>query len=154
LVRQVAEQLKIESFHAECLPQQKLEVIRQLIEKGDIVTMVGDGINDAPALSLAHLSIAVAADINLSSANADMVMMNRHIEELGTALTQARRTRSVIRQNVIWALMYNFTAIPLALIGLVPPWLAALGMSLSSVVVVANSSRLLRLRIKGNSKIV
>ena len=154
LVRQVAEQLKIESFHAECLPQQKLEVIRQLIEKGDIVTMVGDGINDAPALSLAHLSIAVAADINLSSANADMVMMNRHIEELGTALTQARRTRSVVRQNVIWALMYNFTAIPLALIGLVPPWLAALGMSLSSVVVVANSSRLLRLRIKGNSKIV
>jgi len=74
------------------------------------------------------------------------VMMNRHIEEIIPAISQARRTRRVIRQNVVWAILYNFTAIPLALAGLVPPWLAAIGMSLSSVVVVLNSSRLLKLK--------
>jgi Cu2+-exporting ATPase len=78
--------------------------------------------------------------------NADMVMMNPHIEVLANAIAQARRTRWVIRQNVIWALLYNFSVIPLAFMGLVPPWLAAIGMSLSSVVVVLNSSRLSRLK--------
>ena len=153
LVEHVAQQLGIESFHAECRPQQKTEVLEQLIQKGDIVAMVGDGINDAPALSLAHLSIAVARDINLTSVNADMVMMNRHIEEIIPAIDQARRTRRVIRQNVVWAILYNFIAIPLALAGLVPPWLAAIGMSLSSVVVVLNSSRLLKLKAKAATEI-
>ena len=148
LVEHVAQQLRIQSFHAECRPREKTEVLEQLIQKGDIVAMVGDGINDAPALSLAHLSIAVARDINLTSVNADMVMMNRHIEEIIPAIVQARRTRRIIRQNVVWAILYNFTAIPLALVGLVPPWLAAIGMSLSSVVVVLNSSRLLKLKAK------
>ncbi len=146
LVEHVARQLGIDSIYAECRPQQKAEVLEQLIDSGDIVAMVGDGINDAPALSLAHLSVAVARDINLSSVNADMVMMNPHIETLINAISQARRTLSVIRQNVSWALLYNASAIPLALVGLVPPWLAAIGMSLSSVVVVLNSSRLLRLK--------
>jgi len=146
LVEHVAQQLRIDSVYAKCQPQQKAEVLERLIDEGDIVAMVGDGINDAPALSLAHLSVAVARDINLSSVNADMVMMNPHIEVLANAITQARRTRWVIRQNVIWALMYNFSAIPLAFMGLVPPWLAAIGMSLSSVVVVLNSSRLSKLK--------
>jgi Cu2+-exporting ATPase len=145
LVEHVAQQLGIETAHAECRPEQKKAVLEQLIEHGDIVAMVGDGINDAPALNLAHLSIAIARDINITSVNADMVMMNRHIEEIETAIVQARRSRRIIRQNVVWAVLYNFTAIPLALVGLVPPWLAAIGMSLSSVVVVLNSSRLLRL---------
>jgi Cu2+-exporting ATPase len=148
LVEHVARQLRIESFHAECRPRQKIEVLDQLIKQGDIVAMVGDGINDAPALSLAHLSIAVARDVNLTSVNADMVMMNRHIEEIIPAINQARRTRRIIRQNVAWAILYNFTAIPLALAGLVAPWLAAIGMSLSSVLVVLNSSRLLKLKAK------
>jgi Cu2+-exporting ATPase len=146
LVKQVARQLGIDSVYEECQPRQKAEVLQQLIDQGDIVAMVGDGINDAPALSLAHLSVAVARDINLSSVNADVVMMNPHIEVLTNAIAQARRTRWVIRQNVIWALLYNFSAIPLAFMGLVPPWLAAIGMSLSSVVVVLNSSRLSRLK--------
>ena len=146
LVEHVASQLGIDSIVAECRPQQKAKVLQQLIDSGDIIAMVGDGINDAPALSLAHLSVAVARDINLSSVNADMVMMNPHIETLINAISQARRTLSVIRQNVSWALLYNASAIPLALAGLVPPWLAAIGMSLSSVVVVLNSSRLLRLK--------
>ena len=146
LVKHVAQQLGIDSVYAQCRPQQKAEVLQQLIDRGDIVAMVGDGINDAPALSLAHLSVAVARDINLSSVNADIMMMNPHIEVLTNAIDHARRTGSIIRQNVIWALLYNFTAIPLAIMGLVPPWLAAIGMSLSSVVVVLNSSRLLRLK--------
>jgi len=141
----VAQQLGIETVHAECRPAQKKAVLEQLIAHGDIVAMIGDGINDAPALNLAHLSIAIARDINITSVNADMVMMNRHIEAIKTAIVQARRSRRIIQQNVVWAVLYNFTAIPLALVGLVPPWLAAIGMSLSSVVVVLNSSRLLRL---------
>jgi Cu2+-exporting ATPase len=146
LVKHVAEQLGIDSIYSECRPQHKIAVLERLIGAGDVVAMVGDGINDAPALSLAHLSVAVARDINLSSVNADMVMMNPHIEVLVDAVTQARRTRRIIRQNVTWAMLYNFSAIPLAIMGLVPPWLAAIGMSLSSVVVVLNSSRLLRLK--------
>jgi Cu2+-exporting ATPase len=146
LVEHVAQQLGIDSVYAEYRPQQKAELLEQLIDAGDIVAMVGDGINDAPALNLAHLSVAVARDINLSSVNADMVMMNPHIEVLINAIDQARRTLWAIRQNVVWALLYNVSAIPLAIMGLVPPWLAAIGMSLSSVVVVLNSSRLLRLK--------
>lgn len=150
LVNYVAQQLGIDSVYSECRPQQKADILEQLIDEGDIVAMVGDGINDAPALSLAHLSVAVARDINLSSVDADIVMMNPHIEALTSAIDQARRSREVIRQNVIWALLYNFTAIPLAIMGLVPPWLAAIGMSLSSVVVVLNSSRLSRLKAAVN----
>ena len=146
IVSHVAQLLGIDSVYAECQPQHKVDVLKRLISNGDTVAMVGDGVNDAPALSLAHLSIAVARDINLSSVNADIVMMNPQIEVLALAVAQAHRTRWVIRQNVIWALIYNFSAIPLAIMGLVPPWLAAIGMSLSSVVVVFNSSRLLRLK--------
>ena len=153
LVKSVATQLGIDSVYADCRPQWKAEVLEQMIDEGDIVAMIGDGVNDAPALNLAHLSVAVARDINLSSANADMVMMNPQIGVLSIAIAQAQRTRSVIRQNVSWALLYNFSAIPLAIMGLVPPWLAAIGMSLSSVVVVLNSSRLLRLKPEPKSEI-
>lgn len=154
LVKSVATQLGIDSVYSDCRPEWKAEVLEQMIDEGDIVAMIGDGVNDAPALNLAHLSVAVARDINLSSANADMVMMNPQIGVLSVAIAQARRTRSVIRQNVCWALLYNFSAIPLAIMGLVPPWLAAIGMSLSSVVVVLNSSRLLRLKSEPESEII
>ena len=140
--RSVADRLGIEEVHSSCKPKHKLCLLDQLIDQGKIVAMVGDGINDAPAMSKAHLAIALARNINLASANADMVLANSDLGVLIAARRVAQKTFAIIRQNIAWALLYNTCAIPAALLGYVPPWLAGIGMSLSSVIVVLNASRL------------
>ena len=141
--RRVSTALGISEVHAAMTPQQKLEHVAALQAAGAVVAMVGDGINDTPVLAQAHLAIAMGSGAPLAQLRADMVLMSAQPADLAYALTVARRTRSVVRQNIGWAAAYNLIAIPLAAAGFVTPWLAAIGMSVSSLVVVANSMRLL-----------
>ena len=106
--------------------------------------MVGDGINDAPVLSGADASIAPADSALLAQTSADVIMLGDQLEPVVTAIEVSRKTIRIVRQNLAWAVLYNVTALPLAVAGLVPPWLAAIGMSASSLIVVLNALRLSR----------
>ncbi len=138
----LAQELGIDEAHGGCLPEEKLATLDQWIEAGDVVAMVGDGINDAPALSRAHLGIAITRHVNLAAANADLAVSADSLGVINVTRHLANRTFRIIHQNIIWALTYNILAVPAALAGMVPPWLAGIGMSLSSVVVVVNAARL------------
>ncbi|NND69232.1 MAG: cadmium-translocating P-type ATPase, partial [Halioglobus sp.] len=140
----LAQRLGIKTVLTGRSPQQKMQHIADLQNAGAVVAMVGDGLNDAPVLARADASFAVAGATDLARAEADFVISDGDLGQIARARQHARRCRSVIRQNIAWALAYNLCAIPLAALGLVPPWAAALGMSASSLLVVANSLRLAR----------
>ncbi len=119
-----------------------MERVRDLQRRGEAVAMVGDGLNDAPVLGVADASFAVADATDLARTQADFVIADGDLRQVVRTWRTALRCRSVIRQNLCWALGYNLCAIPLAALGHVPPWAAAIGMSASSLLVVLNSLRL------------
>ena len=125
-------------------PEGKREYVAHLQRGGAVVLAVGDGINDAPVLAQAQVSIACASGAPLAQAGADAVLAHGRVAEIANALKMARRTRRVVRQNLAWAFAYNVIAIPLAATGYVTAWMAGIGMSVSSLLVVANAWRLLR----------
>ncbi len=116
--------------------------MRALEASGRRVVMVGDGVNDVAVLAGAGVSIALANAADIARANADCMLLAGDLWRIPQALAKARQTGTVIRQNVVWAIGYNAAAIPFAAAGLVPPWLAAIGMTASSLVVIANALRL------------
>ncbi|NWN91497.1 cadmium-translocating P-type ATPase [Marinobacter adhaerens] len=141
-VREIAELLGIDEAIGQASPEQKLEVLKKLKAEGHQVMMVGDGLNDLPSMAGAGISVAMGTAADLTQLKADAVLLNGQLMQLAAALDTSRQTRKVIRQNMIWALGYNLCALPLAAAGLVPPWAAAIGMSLSSLIVVMNALRL------------
>ncbi len=140
----LARALGIETVNSGQTPQQKMARVQQLQESGAVVAMVGDGLNDAPVLGVADASFAVAGATDLARSQADFVIVGGDLHKIIETLHKARHCRRIVRQNFTWALVYNLCAIPLAAMGFVPPWAAAIGMSLSSLLVVANSLRLNR----------
>ena len=139
-----AERVGIDEWHAAQLPHQKAEVVRRLQAEGRRVAFVGDGINDAPALAEADLGVVVATGTQLAAENADLILLNRDLRTVLTALRLSQAIYRVIRQNLFFAFVYNTLGIPLAAMGYLNPMVAALTMSLSSVSVVGNALRLLR----------
>jgi len=138
----LAGKLGIDTVNRGLSPQQKMAHVQELQASGAIVAMVGDGLNDAPVLSLADASFAVAGATDLARTQADFVIVGGDLQAVTSTWRKARQCRRIILQNFAWALGYNICAIPLAAMGFVPPWAAAVGMSLSSLLVVANSLRL------------
>jgi Cu2+-exporting ATPase len=138
----LAHSLGIDNVMTGLAPEQKMARVQALQQAGAVVAMVGDGLNDAPVLSLADASFAVAGATDLARTQADFVLVDGDLHSVTSTWRKARQCRRVIVQNLGWALGYNACAIPLAALGFVPPWAAAIGMSLSSLLVVANSLRL------------
>ncbi|WP_084199574.1 heavy metal translocating P-type ATPase [Noviherbaspirillum autotrophicum] len=141
----VAAELGIPVAHGEFLPEQKLDFVRRLQADGAVVTMVGDGINDAAVLRAADVSFAMGSGAALAQAHADTVLLSGRLSSVREAAQTATRTMQVIRQNLAWATLYNALAIPAAALGLLTPWLSGIGMSLSSALVVVNALRLRRI---------
>ena len=142
IVKQVANELGIDEYQSELKPEDKLNNIAKLQQQGNKVCMVGDGINDAPAFAQTNVSIAMAEASDITRLNADMLLLNNKIDTLKTMLKITHKTNHTIRINFIWALAYNLTALPFAMMGYIAPWMAALGMSLSSLIVVINARRI------------
>ncbi len=144
VVRRVATQTRIGHAHGDCSPQDKLARLKTLQSQGRHVAMVGDGLNDGPVLAGAHVSFAFGRSVPLTQSRADFVVMGDQLELVWQTLLLARRTMRVVRQNLLWAALYNALCVPLAIAGYMPAWLAGLGMAASSLLVVLNAARLAR----------
>jgi Cu2+-exporting ATPase len=145
-VKRIADQAGISAWQARKSPADKLQEIEKIKTRGKHVLMVGDGVNDAPVLAAADVSMTVKGGSELANSAADMILTGESLGLVLRARDIAQKAQLLIRQNLAWALVYNLSVVPLAIAGLLQPWMAALGMSLSSLMVVANATRLVRQR--------
>ncbi len=144
MVAEVAGQLAIDDARGGLAPDDKLAVLRQLHEQGHRVLMLGDGVNDVPVLAGADISVAMGSATDLAKTTADAVLLSNRLDSLVQAFGLARRTRHIIIENLAWAGLYNGLVLPFAAVGWITPLWAAIGMSLSSLLVVLNALRLTR----------
>ena len=144
----IARQLGISDAAGRETPQTKLARVAALQAAGRVVCMVGDGINDAPVLAHAQVSVAMGEGTELARTQADCILLGQHLQVLPAAIRLARSARKTIRENLWWAIIYNAIALPVAMCGFLTPWLAGVGMSFSSLWVVLNSLRLQRVKIR------
>ncbi len=138
----VGAEVGIQEFRGNCTPQDKLDFLRQAQLAGRKVAVVGDGLNDGPVLAGAHVSFAFGQAVPLAQAQSDFVILGDQLAEVSETVFLARRTLRIVRENLMWAAIYNAVCVPLAVVGWLPAWLAGLGMALSSLVVVLNAMRL------------
>ena len=125
-------------------PADKLAAVRSAQQRGEFVAMLGDGINDAPVLAQANVSLAMGEGALVARTQADGVLVSNRLGDVVRARMLAKKALTVVRQNLAWAAMYNAACVPIALMGWLPPWAAGLGMASSSLFVVVNSLRLAR----------
>ncbi|MDG9667423.1 heavy metal translocating P-type ATPase [Hahella sp. CR1] len=141
-VETIASELAVTDIEKSCSPEGKLERVKQWQKEGDTVVMVGDGVNDVPVMAGAHLAVAMNNATDLTQVRADAVILNGDLRTFAFGVKKARDAYRIIRQNLSWAVCYNLLALPLAAAGYVPPYAAAIGMSVSSLIVVLNALRL------------
>jgi P-type Cu2+ transporter len=139
--RHMAQQLGLHAAIGGATPQAKLDEVAAAQQRGERVAMVGDGVNDAPVLARADVSLAMGQGALVARAQADAVLVGNRPMDIVQVLRVSRRTMRIVRQNLVWALVYNAACVPLALLGFLPPWAAGLGMAGSSIVVVLNALR-------------
>jgi P-type Cu2+ transporter len=142
LVRQMSVNPPVSVAGAAATPEDKLQVLQRAQKKGHVVAAIGDGINDAPVLAKAHSSFALDHGAPLAQSQADFIVLGGKLSGVPLAMAISRQAMAVVRQNLAWAATYNFVCIPLALAGLLPPWLAGIGMALSSLLVLLNALRI------------
>jgi Cu+-exporting ATPase len=145
--KSVAQKVGISNVIANVLPGEKAKIVKELQSKGKVVGMVGDGINDAPALAQADIGIAIGSGSDIAKETGGIVLIKDDIMDVARAIKLSRITMKKIKQNLFWALIYNSAGIPIAAVGLLSPILAAAAMALSSISVIANSSLLKRMKI-------
>lgn len=141
-VCEVARAVRVDIWSSRVSPKGKLALVEELQRKGRRVLMIGDGVNDGPVLAGAYVSCAIAQGSAIAQAAADLLLVQTSLSPVALAVKTARAALRTMRENLLWALVYNVSAIPLAALGWVAPWVAAIGMSMSSLIVVANAARL------------
>ncbi|PJA97995.1 MAG: copper-translocating P-type ATPase [Ignavibacteriales bacterium CG_4_9_14_3_um_filter_30_11] len=148
IAKKIADEIGIDEFKAEILPQDKAEKVKEYQNKNEVVAMVGDGINDAPALAQCDVGIAIGSGTDVAIETGSIVLIKGDLQGVISAIRLSKRTIRTIKENLFWAFIYNVIGIPLAAIGFLNPMIGAFAMSLSSVSVVSNSLRLKRFKIK------
>ncbi len=145
----IAKKINLDAFESEVMPDKKLDIVKQYQQQGKTVAMVGDGINDAPALTQADIGIAIGSGQDIALESDDVVLLrdNDNLDAILTTMTLSNAIFRKIRQNLGWAFGYNLLLIPLAILGLMHPVLAEIAMALSSVNVVTNSLRLRKIKL-------
>lgn len=141
----LSKQLKLDSFQSNCSPEEKQKAVESWSKNNEIVAMIGDGVNDSPVFNSAHLSVAMETGADISKNTADVVLLKSDLNSINTLREVAISTRRIVKQNLAISLCYNGSILPLAALGLIPPWVAVIGMTTSSIVVICNSLRLLKL---------
>lgn len=143
----VAKEAGIGRVYAEVLPEEKAKIVEDLQKQGYRVAMVGDGMNDAPALAVADIGMAIGTGTDVAIETADVTLVGGDLTHIPKAISLSQKTMKNIRQNLFWALFYNSIGIPVAALGLLEPWIAGAAMALSSVSVVTNALRLKRIKL-------